>query len=275
MNTKQLEQRKQYTMRQVLDYMDCPLCYYLKYDKRLPPPDGLLADNKNIVYQECIQEAIRYYYLEHQQGKPPTLKEMYNKYYSLWMDKTGTKDKNTIFTRSFQDSGKHGREERSRYITKGYETIQKFYGQNARKKQAVLAVNHPYEIKLDHADIVGEFDLIREVMNTKTKRREIEIVTFQTTTRKPDESVLQTDFSLTGMSFAFEQMFQTTPDNFVVDYINKDEQVHLYRNERDYKRMFSVIQAFLMSVDTVPPYSRPHAHHNFSPYKTYCNEYSF
>ena len=274
MKERSTEKYKEYTIKQILDYMECPLCYHLKYVKRLPPSKDALIDDKNILYQECIQESIRYYYLEHQQGKPPTLKEMYNKFYSLWMDKTGTRDRNTIFTRSIEDSGKHGREERSRYITKGYETIQKFYGENAKKKQAVLAVNHPYTIQLDQSAVVGEFDLIREVMNPKTKRREIEIVNFQTTTRKPDESILQTDLSLTGMAFAFEQMFQTTPDRFIVDFINRKEQVELHHYATDYKRMFSIIQGFILSVDN-PPYPRPGAHRVHSPYKLYCDQFTF
>lgn len=268
-------QRKQYSMQQVLDYMDCPLCYDLKYVQKLAVPETVLTDNKNIIYQECTREAIHYYYLEHQQGKPPTLKAVYDKFYSLWMEKTATLDQNSIFSRKLEDAGKHGREERSRYITKGYETLKKFYGQNAKKKQAILAVNHPYEIILDNISIVGQFDLIREVMGTKSKRREIEIVSFQLSNRQPDGDTLERDLSLTAMEYAFRQMFQTAPDNFVLNYINRSEELKIFRELNEYKRMFAIFEGFVSSVDTVSPFPRPGAHKFYTPYKELCDNYRF
>ena len=267
--------RQQYTIHQILDYMDCSLCYHLKNVKKLEPPAGTLVEDKNILYQECIQEAIRYYYLEHQQGKPPALKAVYDKFYSLWMDKTDTRERNSIFTRTLEEGGKHGREERSRYVTKGYETLQKFYAQNARKKQAILAVNHLYEIILDDISLVGEFELIREVMGKQSKRREIEIVTFQTTTRKADDDMLKRDLTLTAMHYAFYETFQTMPDNFILNYINREEELFITRDANEYKRMFSILTGFVQSVNTVDPFPRPGAHRRFSPYKEYCDNYRF
>ena len=267
-------QRKRYSMEQLMDYMDCSLCYHLKHEKKLPAPQSSLTDNKNVIYKECVEESIRFYYLEHQQSKPPTLKSMYDKFYSLWMDKTGTRDRNSILTRQLEEAGKHGREERSRYITKGYETIKKFYGQNAKKKQAILAVNHPYEIILDDMILVGKFDLIREVMG-KDKRREIELVSFQLSTRKPEEDTLNRDISLTAMEYAFRQMFETAPDKFLLNYINREEDVRIFRDLNDYKRLFATLEGFTKSVSTVPPFPRPGAHRIYSPYKEYCDNYRF
>lgn len=262
-------------MEQILDYMDCSLCYNLKYVQNIPVPENVLTDNKNLIYQECVRETISYYYLEHQQGKPPALKAVYDKFYSLWMDKTNTRDRNSIFTRELEEAGKHGREERSRYVTKGYETLKKFYGQNAKKKQAVLAVNHPYEIVLDDITIVGQFDLIREVIGEKSKRREIEIVSFQLSTRKPDDDTLNRDLSLTAMDYAFRQMFQAAPDAFILNYINRSEELTIYRELNEYKRMFAIFEGFVASVDSVPPFPRPGAHKFYTPYKEFCDNYRF
>lgn len=262
-------------MEQILDYMDCSLCYHLKYVQNISVPENVLTDNKNLIYQECVRETISYYYLEHQQGKPPALKAVYDKFYSLWMDKTNTRERNSIFTRELEEAGKHGREERSRYVTKGYEALKKFYGQNAKKKQAILAVNHPYEIVLDDITIAGQFDLIREVIGAKTKRREIEIVSFQFSTRKPDDDTLNRDLSLTAMDYAFRQMFQAAPDAFILNYINRSEELTIYRELNEYKRMFAIFEGFVASVDSVPPFPRPGAHKFYTPYKEICDNYRF
>lgn len=271
---KAIVQRKEYSMEQIMDYMDCSLCYHLKYIKKLEPPKDILTDNKSIIYKECVTEAMRYYYLEHQLGKPPTLKAVYDKFYSLWLDKTNTRQQNSIMTRSEKDSGKHEREKNSRYVTMGYETLKKFYGQNANKKQAILAVNHPYQIVLDDMTLVGHFDLIREVL-TKDKRREIEVVSFQLSNRKPEEDTIKRDISLTAMEYAFRQMFQTPPDSFLLNYVNRQEEIRIFRDVEDYKRLFSILKGFIASVDTVPPFPRPGAHRIYSPYKEYCDHYRF
>lgn len=269
------QQPKHYTIKQILDYMDCSLCYHLKYEKKLPPPEGALVEDKNILYQECIKEAISFYYSEHMQGRPPTLKAVYDKYYALWMEKTGTTERNSIFTRTFEESSKHGREERSRYITKGYETLQRFYKANAKKKQSVLAVNFPYEINLGSVIIAGEFELIREVIGEESKRREIEIVSFQTSTRKPDDGVLAHDLTLSTMAYAFMQTFKVAPDKFLLHYINREEFVSVERDGAEFRRMMAVLDGFVQSVDTIKPYPRPGAHRLFSPYKRYCDTYTY
>lgn len=272
---KKAQQRKTFTTEQILDYMDCSLCYHLKHEKKLILPAETFLENKNLIQQQCVQETIRYYYLEHQQGRPPSLKKVYDKFYSLWMEKTDTLEQNSIFTRPLEEATRHAREERSRFITKGYETLKTFYGENARLKQAILAVNHPYQIVTEKAIITGSFDLIREVIGKESKRREIEVVSFQMTKRKPDEAVVKQDFVLTTMHYAFYETFQTAPDNFVIKYLNRGEELIVTRDLNDYKRMMSVIEGFALSVDTLPPFPRPGAHFFHSPYKTYCDNYQF
>lgn len=271
----EIAQRKTYTINQIMDYMDCSLCYHLKYIKGYAPSDTFLADNKNVAYQEAVIETIRYYYLEHQNKKPPALKSLYDKFYTLWLDKTGTTDRGSILTRKIEDSGRHAREERSKYIQKGYDTLRKFYGQNAKIRQAVLAVQHPYHIQMKQMSVSGEFDLVREVMNEKTREREIELVSFQLSTRKPDESRIKHDLNLSAMAFGFEQTFETRPDRFILSYINRGQDVPIYRGTSEYNRMFAILDGFQQSVERVTPFPRPGAHRVASPYKELCDNYQY
>lgn len=269
------KQRNTYTIEQILDYMDCSLCYHLKYDAKVSPSTETLLSNKNIIYQQCMNETIHFYYIQHQQGQPPTLKKVYDKFYGLWMEKTDTLEQNSIFTRSLEEASRHSREERNKFITKGYQGLKTFYAQNAKQKQAILAVNHPYEIVLDNAIITGSFDLVREVMGAESKRREIEIVSFQTTKRKPDEEIIKHDFALTVMHYAFYETFQTQPDNFIINYVNRNEEVKVTRDLNEYRRMLAIIESFVSSVESIRPYPRPGAHLLYSPYKSHCDNYQF
>lgn len=269
----EIMQRNTYSVQQILDYTECPLCYHLKYIEGRPPSTEYLADNNNIYYQEAVLETIRHYYILHQQGKPPKLKALLDKYYSLWLEKTGMEDNGSILTRKIEDSGRHAREKRSKYITIGYDTLRAFYEKNATLPQAVLGVHHPYSIALKELTVTGEFDLIREIAGKKKDERQIEVVSFQLTKRKPDISIIQKDFKLTAMFFAFEQMFEVQPDRFTLYYINRDEEIPVVRSIEEYKRMLSVLDGFRQSVDTIPPYPRPGAHRFGSPYKELCDNY--
>ena len=272
---KEIAQRKNYTVNQILDYMDCSLCYHLKYTKGVLAPADFLANNQNVAYQEAVLETIRFYYLEHQNGRPPELKTLYDKYLTLWQEKTGTVSSGSILTRELKDSTKMAREKNSKYIGKGYEAIQKFYNQNATIRQAVLAVQHPYDIEMKQLSVTGTFDLVREVMNEKKREREIELVSFQLGIRKPDESKLKHDLNLSAMAFGFEQAFETRPDRFILSYINRNENIQIYRGLDEYKRMFAVLDGFQQSVDTITPYPRPGAHKIASPYKELCDNYTY
>ena len=267
------EQRQTYTIEQVLEYMDCSLCYHLKYHEKRIPPAGDWSSSKNFIYKDCMKETITYYYTGHMEKNPPTLKQLYDKFYSRWLERTGGIEENSILTRKLENARKDKRNELSSYVTKGYEAIRSFYETNASLKQAVLAVNHPYEIVFDNAIISGEFPIIREVV-VKNKRK-IELIDFSFSTRKPDESILQKNMSYSMMALAYRDVFQSDPDEFQVYFPARKESISLYRTANDYKRLFSIIEAFLRSVNRIDPFPRPGGHLGFSPYKELCDNYQF
>lgn len=266
---------KKYTIEQVLDYMNCPLCYHLKHEKEVALPKNFLIDNKNIAYQEVMFETIRYFYIEHQKGKPPTYKKLCDKFYRSWLEKTDSLDTMSILTRKMKNATRDAREEQSRYVKEGYRSLENFYKNNASTKQAVLAVNHPYNIKIKGIEITGNFDLVREILNPKSKLREIQLVNFQLTRQKPSEEDLNNNLELLTMALGFKQIFGVHPDQFILYYPSRNDSVHLIHEPNDYRRSLQVLNAFRMSVDSVPPYPRPGAHKTLSPYKEYCDNYKF
>lgn len=272
-------QRKTYTVQQILDYMECPLCYDLKYNKGIPPSSDFLAHHKNIAYQEAVLETIRFYYFEHQAGSPPALKTLYDKFYNFWADKTNEPKRIEILGQNTSQQTVKQKQESSKYIKMGYETLKKFYGQNSQIKQAVLAVHHPYTIEMNELVVEGTFDLVREIetlhKRSKKPMREIQLVNFQLTTRKPDLKMLENDLQLSAMLFGFTQTFGVAPDKFLLQYLNREEEVMVYKEEQHFKRMLVMFEAFNQSVETITPYPRPGAHIYGSPYKELCDNYIY
>lgn len=270
---KEIEQRRTYDIQEILDYTECSLCHHLKYIQNRRPSNSFLADNPNIVYQEAVLETMRYYYINHQQGKPPELKALFDKYYTLWLEKTGTQDDGSILTRKLEHATKHEREKRSKYITIGYDTLRAFYEHNARTPQAILGVHHPYTIELKSMLVSGYFDVIREVEGKKKGERDIEVVSFQLSKKKPDVSAISKDLKLTAMFFGFEQLFEVKPDKFTLYYVNRNEEIPVFRSIEEYKRMLSILDGVQHAIEHVPPYPRPGAHRFDSPYKELCDNY--
>ncbi len=266
---------KEYSLEQVFDYLDCSLRYEMKYTKKLPPLGLLALDDKSSIYKDCIQETIYFYYIQHQQGHPPTLKKVYEKFYSLWLDRTQTHASVSILTRSLEEASDRGRKEKERYVTNGYKLLKSFYDDNATRQQAVIAVNHPYEITFDGIRIAGTFELIREVLAPNGKMRTIEAVSFRTSTRKPDDFQLRHDLYSTFMHYAFLQTFQTRPDRFSINYLGLNTELQLDKTNDDYKRMLAVLAGFAAAVEQVPPFPRQGLQCKFCPFQQYCDCYPF
>ena len=256
--------------------MDCPLCYHLQHELKIDSSNPFLTESKNQIAKDAMELSIRYYYSHHQQGKPPALKDVYNKFYNYWLEQTkGYTDKESIFSRKIEESGQNYRSKNNQYVMNGYERLNQFYRKNLEQKQAVLVVNHPYEIIMDDLIITGTFDLIREVPGAKKTERKVELVSFQYSNRKPDESKFAQNLHLTAMQFAFEQTFHTPPDRFVLQYINRGEEYEHKVGVEEYKRMLRIFDSFGQSVDKIPPYPRPGGHIRYSPYHELCNHYEF
>ena len=271
---KQYIQRK-YTVEQVLDYMECPLCYHLKHEKKIPLKEDFLADNKNIAYQEAMFETMRYFYIEHQKKKPPTYKNLCDRFYRSWLEKTDSLDTMSILTRKLKNATRDAREEQSRYIKEGYKGLENFYSYNSSGKQAVLAVNHPYTIRLKSIEIEGKFHLVREIYNPQSKLREIQLIVFHLGKQLHTEETLKTDLNLLSMGLGFKEIFGVHPDRFILYYPSKGESVEISHKMSDYKKAIHIFNAFRLSVENIPRYPRPGAHKTISPYKKYCDNYEF
>lgn len=266
--------QKQYTLQQILTYLDCPLVYHLKYEKKIQSPISVTRLNKGLIYKESMDETIAYYYRGHLEKKPPTLKQMYDRFYSLWMEKTDTVNENSILTRRLEDSGHLTRQEISEHIQVGYNAIRSFYLKNNDLKQSILGVNFPFEIVLNSGVIVGHIPLIREVEYHPNQRR-IEMLDFTTTKKRQylDEKNISPHNVL--LSFAFRSVMKMEPDRYFMHSLTQDELADVNVSANDYKKFFRMVNAFLQSVDTIEPYIPPNARYPDPFFKELCENYTF
>lgn len=263
-----------FSVDEIFVYMDCPMKHHLQYQAKLKGSNKLVMSSKPEIYNECIQKTIFYFYTLLQKGSTPTLKQLYSKYFSLWNEANGTEEKD-IFNRDPKEAAQRAKAEKEQYVHRGYETLQKFYASNAGIEQAILAVNHPYEIIIDGVCIKGTFGLIREVLSPDKERRLVEIVDFNMSKKKPNEFFLNHDLYSTFMHYAFVKTFKEYPDQFTAHYVNQSLQIPLVRTSKEYKRMLRVVESFVKGIQTIKPYPRQSFMCQTCPFLSECDNINF
>lgn len=243
--------------------------HHFRYETNVPEPKAIELGQKNVIYNDCLRKTIFYYYTGLQQGKNPGLKALYNKFLSSWNKANDIKEE-PYLERDPKEGAHRARWGNKNYISKGYEAIQNFYGLNRQKQQAIIAVNHPYNININGVHIKGTFDLIREVLAPNGQSRIIEVVNFQTSKKKPDGFFLDNDMYSTFMHFAFLDTFKKPPVRFVMHYLTLNQEMVIERGLKDYKRMRRVLEGFTTSVNTIKPYPRQSFECLTCPFQEYC-----
>lgn len=266
--------RTAFSVDEVFTYLDCPLKHEFQYNMKLKGSEKIIMSSKPAIYNDCIKQTIYYFYTNLQAGRTPTLKQLYSKFLKTWQEATGQEEKD-IFNRDPKEGAKRGQVEKEKFIIKGYEVLQTFYEANTKIDQAILAVNHPYEIFVNGISIKGNFSLIREVLTEDKQRRAVEVVDFNMSKKKPNEFFLDHDLYSTFMHYAFVQTFKQFPDRFTANYINLDTEIVLSRTATEYKRMLRVIESFAQSVQHVKPYPRQSFMCQSCPFLAECDNMIF
>lgn len=261
------------SMDDIHTYLSCPTKYQLTKIHDVPSGDDLKSA---VLYSKGIHQTISYFYYEVMQGRLPTLRQMRDKwahyYYDIFEDDKRNKD-NFLLARTGTDH------QRMRQIlNRGMEAVYAFYAENKDNPGTPIAVNYPFRIAVDEELILtGEFELIREATD-EDGRRFVEIVDFKTSNTKTDASsgfFLRHDLRATAMHFAFQELFQSTPDRFVFDYIGTDKRLSLYRDENEIKRLKSVLKGVRNGIQQEDFYPRQSFMCKTCPMMNYCDRLQF
>lgn len=261
-----MKQRPVYQYQEIKDYMNCPLCHHIEYIEKQKVSSNYYEENKKIASDESLIETINYYYYLHMENKPPSLKEVYNKYIT-------TLNKKLDLDRNSKDLISEVTSTTTKNITKsGYKYLRYFYKWNANTPQAVIAVNHTFKVAYDELVVEGTFPLIREVKG-KGKDRELEVVIFGQLSATSERESLVEETDATLYLKAFKEAFGVTPDNLKVYSIERGKEYEVYRNESDLKRLEHMFLGFHQSVGKVTPYQRVGAHRRRGKFKRECDNY--
>lgn len=264
---------KSYDIREIFDYLHCPLMYEMKYARKL---DDLsrVDDQAGLIFTEAMHQTMYFYYSNLMQDRMPTLKQLYEKLTKVWNDGMEEQGRVDLFDEP-KDTTHRSKTRRDKYLLSGYEMLAVFYRKEKGKQQKIIAVNHPYRVVLGECVIEGKFELIREVLDSETGSRFIEVVDFRTTKKKPEGFFLRHDLFATFMHYAFEKTFDGRPDRFVLDFLGQDKEVSVARDEREYRRIQRVLEGVSKTIASIDPYPRQGFHCKQCAFQKYCDIWNF
>lgn len=261
-----IKQRQTFTYKEIKDYMNCPLCYHIEHVENKKVSKEYYKENKRVASDESIITAINNYYYLHMEGNPPSLKDVYKKYYTEYSKKINLNESQNFLSDTVTTDA-------DRSITRNaYRWLRMFYEWNAKTPQIIIAINHEFKIFYDEMAIKSVFPMIREVENEKGERK-IELFIFgQLSKSSPEESLIR-ESDATLLLKAFNEAFGVKPDSLKVYSIERGREYEIFRTEGDLKKLENTFLGFLNSVNKVPPYQRIGAHKDSGKFKVACDTY--
>lgn len=262
------------SIEEIFDYMQCPLKHHIKHTKGMK--ENTHDGKQEIAFRKAFHQTVYYYYshMQTEEGRTPTLKQLYEKFSKLWYEMSDLKFEG-VMVDDLAQSTRAARVRREKYLNQGYAMLKNFYEENEGVEQYIIAVNHDYRISFGNIVVKGKFELIRERLDKKTKNRFIEVVDFRTGKRKPEGFFMRNDLHATFMHYAFAVTFKNQPDYFLLDYPSTNDSVRFVRNNNDYKRMLSVVKGVANGMNEGDIYPRQTFQCKQCPFKDVCDVWKF
>lgn len=267
-----MKEQKEVSIEEVFDYLQCPLRYHMKHERQVQAKTKDAV--QGIAYKEAFHQTLFYYYNSMQQGRIPTLKQMYEKFAKLWHEKSELKIEG-VLVEDLAQSTRDARIRKEKYLHNGYQLIRQFYNTERKKEQTPIAVNHPYRIAIGDIIVKGNFELVRERLDKDSPTRFIEVVDFRTSLRKPEGFFLRHDLHATFMHYAFLSVFGKKPDYFVLDYVGASEEIIFQREQNDYRRMMAALKGAVNGIAREDIYPRQGFHCKQCPVQDVCDRWEF
>lgn len=267
-----MNEKREVSIEEIFDYLQCPLRHHMRHERKI---EVVTKDAvQGIAYKEAFHQTLYFYYHSMQQGRIPTLKQMYEKFAKLWHEKSELPMEG-VLVEDLAQSTREARIRKEKYLHNGYKLIQKFYATERKKEQTPIAVNHPYRIAVGDIVVTGSFELVRERVDKERPTRFIEVVDFRTSMRKPEGFFLRHDLHATFMHYAFLSVFGKQPDYFVLDYVGAGEEVAFERSANDYKRMMAALKGAVNGMSHGDVYPRQGIHCKQCPVRDACDRWEF
>lgn len=264
--------KKELSIEEVFHFLNCPLQYHFAY------VEGMIETSQEqkegAAFKEAMHQTLYHYYSSIQQGRMPTLRQLYDKLTVLWHEKSDLPI-GVIFDEDPSTTTRKAKIRREKYLHRGLDLLQKFYQREKKVKQIIIAVNQPYRVTVGEVTVTGNFELIRERLDKDSPSRFIEVVDFRTSVRKPEGFFLRNDLHATFMHYAFQSMFKKAPDHFMLDYLGVEEAMTFHRTPKDYRRMLAVLNGVADGVANSHVYPRQGIQCKQCPFQRVCDGWDF
>jgi RecB family exonuclease len=257
------------SLDQIHTYLHCPTEYNFKYEKNLSQEEP-----DSIKYKRAIHKTISYLYFSAMGGFLPSAKQMKDKWASLWGEEKDGK-KNLTDTILKERTYLSRISSTDKYTVQGMELIHNFYHYNKENHGIPIAVDHEFRVPIAGVTVTGKFELIRESIDKLSPTRFIEIVDFKTGNEATDMFLVNNDFNLTVMSYAFRNLFQAKEDRLTYNYLKTGKEIHTSRTEKDFDRMKAIVEGVAEGIANKRFYPRQTFMCKSCPFKDTCDIASF
>jgi CRISPR/Cas system-associated exonuclease Cas4 (RecB family) len=220
-------------------YLACPAKYKFKYVDKIK-----LAQGKAVIFKRAMHEAVYYFFYSAMGGRLIRPAEMKDKWAGIWkITSQNITNPMTIILKPSQAWKPGGYPEpKDQYHIKGVELIHNFYHFNHGNPGNVIAVDQDYKVAIDDVNVLGKFELIREILDAEDGKRYIEIVDFKTGDDGIDPFLVKNDFNLTLASYAFRNLFKSTEDRLKYHYLKTGRDIITVRRDNDFNRAKATVK---------------------------------
>jgi CRISPR/Cas system-associated exonuclease Cas4 (RecB family) len=228
-------------------YLACPAKYKFKFIDNIEMPYS-----QSIAFKKAIHETTYFFFYCAMNGWIPKPSQMKDKWANLWGQNTGDRDTLSMIlkpTSSMEVKRTRPEKKTDPYLIKGMEMINNFYHFNNKNPGSVILVDQPYRLALDNVNIIGKFELIREILDAEDGKRYIEIVDFKTNDEPMDPFLVKHDFNLSLASLAFRNLFQSTEDRMKYHYLKTGRDIITVRRESDYNRAKATVKGVVNGIE--------------------------
>lgn len=263
------------TVDQILTYLECPMKYKMKYVYGIKEEKDL-----KIEFRKALHQITFFYYTSLLNGNMPTMKIMKNKWSHIWsaaFDEVGKVEDFLLKPRRYSGKGMAIRSEakEAKFNRDGFEMIHNFYMNHTEKKFVPILINQDYRFSFDDITVIGNFELIREILDIESGSRFIDIVDIKTSSSTMSSFLLENDLRSTMASYAFREVFKGKEDRICFHYMKNGEETFTRRSEKDFNRMKAIVKDVVKCIQQEVFYPRQTFLCSSCPFEKECSSLKF
>lgn len=246
------------TLRQIKDYLHCPMIFKFKYRMGIEIEDD---GDHNLV--DALKNTIFYFYHSLMGEKLLTQYQIVQKFGNLLYSGLNSYD---ILTSQKMDLTM------SSVNVTGIKAVKAFYERERRRNPCPICVGTEVKVPVGSNILAMELDLVREVKINKEKF--IDVVSLSGV-RKMDAFTAAHDIDTTAQCYAFRKLFPKEENRLILNTVRNGKEYAVKRKEPELKRLEAVVTGVCASVERGDFYPVHDDRCEKCQYKEVCHKYKF